>query len=42
MIDYYMAQLANVNSSDRSLKAHNIEYFCIKELYFVTMLDLQC
>lgn len=33
-----MAQLATVSSSDRSSKAHKIEYFYIKELYL--MLDL--
>lgn len=33
-----MAQLATVSSSDRSSKAHKIEYFYIKDLYL--MLDL--
>lgn len=39
MIDYYMAQLATVSSSDRTSKAHRIEYFILRNMLDL-MLDL--
>lgn len=33
-----MVQLANVNSSDKSLKAHGTDQYCFREFHFLTML----
>lgn len=34
MINYYMVQLANGKSSDKSLKAHETEQYSIREFTF--------